>query len=189
MGVSQGRSRVADLSFQVFSRPLHPDFVAVRRHLRIAQGAWNADLRIIEGGHAICWRTGDTRVSEVLAGPETILPEPGLLFHSPVRRERAATLRQGEHAEYQTCFDVERVEPEIFRHLTAELMLDASRSGLAFQFSPANRLWPGSVSLMRVDARTTGLSVQVFHTFPDERAILRIQSLFEILSPSRSGGL
>ena len=35
-------------------------------------------------------------LSEVLAGPETHLPEPGLLFLSPVRRERSTTLQPSE---------------------------------------------------------------------------------------------
>jgi hypothetical protein len=37
MGVSFGRSRVADLSFQIFSRAIHPDWFAVRQHRRIGQ--------------------------------------------------------------------------------------------------------------------------------------------------------
>src|SRR3982751_1731931 len=95
MGVSFGRSRVADLAFQVFGRTIHPDWFAVRAHLRVSQEGWEADVRIIEGGHAIIFRAGRVRLTEVLAGPETHLPEPGLLYHSPVRHERSTTLRPG----------------------------------------------------------------------------------------------
>src|SRR5262245_37217762 len=114
MGVSFGRSRVADLAFQVFSRAIHPDWFAVRRHRRITQDAWEADIRIIEGGHAITFRSGPVRLTEVLSGPETLLPEPGLLFRSGIRRERSASLRPGEVLDYQSCFEVERVDPEVF---------------------------------------------------------------------------
>src|SRR5262245_40702741 len=124
MGVSFGRSHVADLAFQVFGRALHPDFFAVRSHRRVGRGAWEAALRIIEGGHAIVWRSGHVRLSEVLAGPETALPEPGLLFHSAVRRERSTELRPGGGAEYQTCFEVERIDAEVFAHISDELTLD-----------------------------------------------------------------
>ncbi len=178
MGVSFGRSRVADLTFQVFNRAIHPDWFSVRDHRRITRDGWEADIRIIEGGHAITWRSGQSRLSEILAGPETILPEPGLLYHSAVRQERSATLRQGESAEYQTCFDVERIDLEIFRHLCDELTLDA-RKGLFHRFAPTNRLAPAPMSHIHIEARTRGLSVQTFHTFPEERAIVRTQSLFE----------
>src|SRR3954452_2694556 len=102
MGVSFGRSRVADLAFQVFGRTIHPDWFAVRGHRRITQEGWEADVRIIEGGHAILFRVGTQRISEVLSGPNTALPEPGLLYHSPVRHERSTTLRPGGAVEYQT---------------------------------------------------------------------------------------
>ena len=49
MGVSFRKSRVSDLSFQVFSRALHPDWFAVRRHRRITRDGWEADIRIVEG--------------------------------------------------------------------------------------------------------------------------------------------
>jgi hypothetical protein len=186
MGVSFGRSRVADLAFQVFTRAIHPDWFAVRQHRRVGQDGWEADIRIIEGGHAIIFRAGPVRLTEVLAGPETLLPEPGLLFHSPIRRERSTTLRPGGELDYQTCFDVERVDPEVFAHLSDEMTLDASRGRLFHHFAPANRMAPAPISHIHVEARVRGLSVHAFHTFPDERAIVRTQSLFEprVTSPS-----
>ena len=126
MSSSLGQSRVADLSFQVFGRVLHPDWFAVRAHRRVALDGWQADIRMIEGGHAILWRAGDVRQAEILAGPSTLLPEPGLLFHSPIRHERAAVLRPGAGIEYQTCFEVERIDPEVFAHLCDEMTLDAA---------------------------------------------------------------
>lgn len=187
MGVSFGRSRVADLAFQVFARPIHPDWFSVRQFRRIAQEGWEADLRIIEGGHAIIFRAGSVRLTEVLSGPETHLPEPGLLFHSPIRRERTTSLRPAGAVEYQTCFDVERVDPEVFAHLSDEMTVDAGRGRLFQRFAPSNRMAPAPISHLVFEARVRGLSVQAFHTFPDERAIVRTQSLFEpcVATPSR----
>jgi hypothetical protein len=179
MGVSFGRSRVADLAFQVFSRPIHPDWFAVRQFRRVVQNGWEADIRIIEGGHAISFRSGSIRLTEILAGPETHLPEPGLLFHSPIRRDRSMTLQPGGTLEYHACFDVERVDPEVFAHLSNEMTLDASRERLFHHFTTANRMSTAPISHIHVESRVRGLSVQAFHTFPDERAIVRTQSLFE----------
>ena len=179
MGVSHSRSRVADLAFQVFSRSVHPDWFAVREHTRVSQEGWEADLRVIEGGHAVVFRSGAVRLTEVLAGPETLLPESGLLFHSPIRHERTTTLRPNASIEYQTCFEVERVEPEVFKHLSDEMTLDAARDRLFHQFAPSNRMAPAPISHIRFEARIRGLTVHAFHTFPDEHAIVRTQSLFE----------
>lgn len=183
MGVGSDRVRVSDLAFQVYSRPLHPDWFAVRAHRRIARGGWEVDVRIIEGGHAITWRAGPIALTEVLAGPETPLPESGLLLHAPVRRDRNADLRPGGGVEYQTCFDAERIDPEVFRHLSDELTLDASPGDLFRRFAPRDRLAPAPLCRIHVEARPAGLSVQAYHTFPDERAIVRTQSLFEVRPP------
>jgi hypothetical protein len=182
MGVSSGRVRVADLSFQVFGRALHPDWFAVRAHRRYSKGAWEADVRIIEGGHAIIWSCGSVRLCEVLAGPEIQLPEVGRLYQSTVRHERSAALRLGEMTEYQTCFDVERIDQEVFTHLNDELTLDAAKGGLFYRYRPTNRLAPTPISHLLVEAKPRGVLVQAFHTFPDERAIVRSQTLIEVRS-------
>lgn len=179
MGVSFGRSRVSDLAFQVFHRAIHPDWFAVREHRRITRDGWEADIRIVEGGHALVFRAGRVRLTEVLAGPETALPEPGLLFHSHVRRERSASLRPGDEVEYQACFEVEWVDAEVFAHLCDEMTLDAARNGLFHRFAPSNRMAPAPISHLYLEAGPRGLSVHAFHSFPDERAIVRTQSLFE----------
>jgi hypothetical protein len=179
MGVSSGRSRVADQAFQVYARAIHPDWFCVRQHRRVTKDSWEADIRIIEGGHAIIFRSGAVRLTEVLAGPETHLPEPGLMFHSPIRRERSVSLRPGEAVDYQTCFEVDRVDPEVFAHLSDEMVLDAGRGCLFHRFAPPNRMAAAPISHLHIEARVKGLSVHAFHSFPEERAIIRSQSLFE----------
>lgn len=180
MGVSFGRSRVADLSFQVFARAIHPDWFSVREHRRLTRTGWDADVRLIEGGHAVVWSSGPCRVSEVLCGPETPLPEPGLMFHSPVVRERSIELHPSLRVDYQGCIETERVPEEVFRHLCEEMVLDARRGGLFHRFERTNRLAPPPLSLLTIEPRPRGLSVQAIHTFPDECAVVRSQSLFEI---------
>ncbi len=184
MGVSSGRARVADMAFQVFNRVVHPDWFATRVYRRVPQERWEADVRIIEGGHAITFGTGQVRLTEVLSGPETPLPEPGLLFHSTIKTERSTSLHPGGIVEYQACFEVERVDGEVFRHLCDEMMADGSRHTLIHRFGSSNRLSPPALTHVRVEARVRGLSVQSFHTFPDERAIVRSQSLYELIPTS-----
>lgn len=181
MGVRSGQSKVGDLSFRVFNRTLHPDWFSVLGHSRFAQqNGWQADVRIIGGGHSVLWSWGSARLAEVLSGPETALPEPGLLFQSAVRHERTTSLHPGGGTEYQACFAVERLDPEVFARLSHELTADAGRGGLFHSFPSVSRLAPAPLSRIYVETRARGLSVQAFHTFPEERAIVRTQSLFEV---------
>ena len=179
MGVSFGQSRVADLSFQVFQRSLHPEWFATRVFRRFEHQNWEADLRIIEGGHVVLFRWGSICVAEILSGPDTVLPETGRLFHCHLRHERSTHLRPGDAIEYQSCTEVERVDQEIFRHLCEEMNLDASREALFHRYRSPNRLALSPISYIHIDVRIGGLAIQAFHTFPEECAIVRTQSLFE----------
>ena len=181
MGVSSGRSRVADLTFHVLGRSIHPDWFAVRAYKRVTRTGWEADVRIVEGGHAISWASGAIRLTEVLVGPETLLPEVGLLFHSHVKHERSTRLAPDSRVDYQTCFEAERLDAEVFAHVSQEIMLDASSGDLFHRFASTNRLTPSPISRIHIESRNRGLSIQAFHTFPEERAIVRVQSLFELV--------
>lgn len=181
MGVWPGRGRVADLAFQVFNRALHPDWFATRDYRRIPQERWEADIRIIEGGHAVIFGCGAIRLTEILSGPETVLPEPGILYQSSVQSERSTTFRAAGVIEYLTCFEVERVDPEVFRHLCDEMLVGKPEKCLVHRFSSRNRLLPRALSHVTTEARSKRLCVHSFHSFPDECAIVRTQSIFELI--------
>ncbi len=174
MGVGSERSKIAALALRVFDRPVHPEWFTVRAHRRVSRRDWEADVQIVDGGHAIVWGSGLARASEVLIASDVPLPESGQMFESAVRRERSTRLEPGVCVEYQTCFAAERLDPEVFAHLTEELALNPERNDLVHRNGQ-------SVSLLHLELRGRGLSVQAFHTFPGELAIVRVQSLFEVV--------
>ena len=179
MGVDSDRARITDLAFQVFNRAIHPDWLSTRLHRRITHKHWAADVRIIDGGHVVIFGAGSVHLTEVLAGPETSLPELGRLYQSMVKAERSTILRPLGLV-YQTCFEVERVDPEIFRHLCEEILVSSPPQSLVHRFGSRNRLAPQPVSQVVIDPLIRGLSVHCFHSFPDESAIVRSQSLYEL---------
>ena len=180
MGASLGRSRVADLTFRLFGQAVHPDFFTTRAHRRVALDAWSADVRIIEGGHAITWRAGPIRLTEILGAAAVAWPDGELFLDSPIRHERTATVEPGAGVEYQTSFEVERLDPEVFAHLCDEMTLDNARDRLFHQSNQGDRLAPPAISHVMFESRAKGLLVHTFHSFPAELAIVRTQSLFEI---------
>jgi Protein of unknown function DUF2617 len=180
MGVSFGRSSVTDLAFRVYNRPLHPEWYSTCAFRRVEFRGWRADVRIIEGGHAAIFRSGSICLCEVLCGPETGLPETGLVFHSQLKHEHSAALAPGGSVEYHMCFEVEQVDPEVFRNLCEEAARDSVPEGLFHSFRATNRLSPPPISQIHIDSTSRSLSIQVFHSFPEERAIVRTQSRYDI---------
>jgi hypothetical protein len=180
MEVGSGRADVSELIFRVYQRALHPDWFTTRQHGRFEHQAWKADVRIIDGGHTVTWSAGPTRVTEILTGPRTSLPEKGVVFRSPVRHERSALIKPHPSLLYQTCFEAEHLDRQIFAHLCDEVALDGRRQGLFYRAPTANRLVQQPISFIRIESNLRSCSVFAVHTFPDERAIVRSQTLFEL---------
>jgi hypothetical protein len=180
MGVESGQTRVSDLTYQVYARALHPDWFETHAFKRLAQSGWRADLRIINGGHVLVWSAGSACLSEVLCTRGLELPETGLLHRSSVRHERSTSLGLNARVAYHSCVEAERVEPEVFAHLNDELLLDASRGGLFHQARTPNRLVVPTLRLLKVDINRTYLSIHATHTFPEDRAIVRVESLIDL---------
>ena len=185
MGSSTGRSGVADLAFRVFARALHPDWFATRAHRRVAVDAWQADIRLVDGGHAITWRAGDVRLTEVLGPAGLPLPEAGLLLAGPVDPGHDEALEPGSGVEYQASIEAERLDPEVFAHLAAEMTLDTGRDRLFHRARGGGRLDPPAISHVAFESRPGGLLVHAFHSIPGELAVVRTQSLFETPTPRR----
>ena len=80
---------------------------------------------------------------------------------------------------YQVSSHLEVLPPEQFVHVHEELLADGLRKGLVSHFRPHNRLGLSPLGIVIVEALPRCLSVAAFHTFPDEFAIVKTQSLIE----------
>ena len=52
--------------------------------------------------------------------------------------------------------------------------------GMLYRFDSSGRMALGALSYINLQARNRSLLVQAFHTFPDDYAIVKSQSLFEV---------
>lgn len=179
MGVGQGRSRLDKLIFHVSNRAIHPDWMTTRAFSRVGQSDWSADIRIIEGGHVISFRHDDLVLTEVLAEHETSLPSEGILLRFAVKNDCPTKLRPWRNLEYFTSCEVEKVDDEVFRHLDQEYTLEGLKGDLFHRFASTNRLRPSPLSRVHFEPMSRGIAVHFYHTFPDEKAILRSQALFQ----------
>ena len=48
------------------------------------------------------------------------------------------------------------------------------------RFEPSGRFETGALSYVNIDSRDKSLCVQAFHTFPDDSAVLKIQSWYRL---------
>jgi hypothetical protein len=77
-------------------------------------------------------------------------------------------------------FQLEPAEPEIFWTFQQELAAEGCRHGMLHRFDASGRIAAGAMSYINMEARNRSLLIQAFHTFPDDYAIVKSQSLFEL---------
>ena len=80
--------------------------------------------------------------------------------------------------EYCCSAHVELLDQEVFERVHGELLSDTAQALLSYEFPGRHRLETGAVSLLRAEATARSLIVHALHTFPESRAVLRTQSMF-----------
>jgi hypothetical protein len=173
------RPKAAELVFQVFGRTLHPELFQLCATREIDRGNYQATLAITDSGHLITWRHAGTTLTEVATGVAQPLPQKRRLLAHRIAAERSDRVQCRGGVTYETCFQLETVPAELFWSFQQEILIAGSRRGLLHRFAAAGRLSTGAVSWIDLETRPRGLLLQAYHTFPDDLAIVKSQSLFE----------
>jgi len=176
------RPKVAELSFQLFGRALHPELFEVHKTRTVQRGEFSARLDITTDGHVITWRYRGLTLTEVASSAQHPLPERRRLLSYRLKGQRNDRVECRGGIVYHTNFQLEPVSPDLFWTFQDELFRDGERQGLLHLFDSSGRMALGAVSYMYAETRNRSLSVQTFHTFPDDCAIVKCQSLFELPS-------
>jgi hypothetical protein len=179
MNVQFVRPQLGELVFLVYSRPLHPELFGIYREQRVQRDDYQAVIRITDTGHVIEWTHAGRTLSELVTTANGPFPKNRRMLAARLRGERSETLPCGPGIAYQMSFGVERMARELFQRISQELEDDARGHNLCHNFQPKHRLATPPLSHVVLEARARSLLVHAFHTFPDDLAIVRTQSLFE----------
>lgn len=173
------RPPVQNLIFQLYGRPLHPELFEIAAECRIRHKGDTIIVRITSTGHVITWENEDVILTEVTADEQQPLPSKRLLLSDRLRNEQCRSMPCADGAHYQTSFQVETLEAEIFLHVHQELLSDGRRKGLLHRFPRETPFSLAPLGLVNVEASTHCLFLTCFHTFPEEHTIIKTQSLIE----------
>jgi hypothetical protein len=174
------RPKVAELAFQLYGRSLHPELFEVYQTRQIERGGYEAQVDITSAGHVVTWRFEGLTLTEVAASARHPLPQKRRLLSYKLRGERQDRVECRGGVTYQMSFQLEPVSPEVFWTFQQELAHDGERRGLLHLFNASGRMALGALSYINVETRNRSFLVQAFHTFPDDYAIVKSQSLFQL---------
>ncbi len=177
------RPKVAELVLQLYGRPLHPELFEVYKTRTVERGDYAAKIDIISAGHVVTWRRGGLTLTEVCTSAHHPLPERRRLMWHRLKGQRDDIAECRGGIRYKVNFALEPIDPDVFWTFQEELANDTRRRGMLHKFDSSGRMALGAISYINVETRTRTMLVQAFHTFPDDYAIVKSQSLFQIPKP------
>ncbi len=174
------RPKVAELVFQLYGRALHPELFEIHSSRTEKRGDFEATISITSAGHLVTWRYHGITLTEVATAAHHPLPQRRRLMAYRLNGERADHMDCRGGASYQMNFSLEPVDPKVFFAFQHELSYDGDRRGMLHRFDSSGRMALGALSYIDVETRNRSLRVRAFHTFPDDYAIVRTQSIFQV---------
>jgi hypothetical protein len=179
MNPELARPRVEELFFHLFTRPVHPELFETLAYRRVDRGDYTLSIRITPAGHVLTWTRADIHFTEITASKAQSLPSSGSKIQHRVQCGRSRALPPISGIVYQMSSQVEVLPPEVFLHVHEEIIADGRKRGLLFCYPPHHRLSLPPLGFVTVDETRRCLSVATFHTFPNELAVVKTQSIID----------
>ena len=174
------RPDVTDMVLRTFERPIHPELFDSIRTCTLSFGRHRATVHLGSSGHLLVFQTRDCTLTEVASARQDSLPEHRKVIHRRLIGYHTHMIDL-PHVRYHCSYQLEHVPPDIYLQLHREFESDARNAALAITVPGATECSPECISLLKCDALTEGLVVHAFHTFPENVAVLRTQTLFELI--------
>jgi hypothetical protein len=174
------RPKIAELVFHLYGRALHPELFEVYGSRSIERGGYSAKIDITSAGHVVTWRYQGLTLTEVAAAANHPLPRKRRIISCSLRGEHGDQMKCRGGVHYRFHFTLEPVEPQLFWTYQQELALGDSQEGLLHRFDSSGRMALGAISYIHVESRNRSVQIRAFHTFPDDCAIVKCNSVFEL---------
>lgn len=181
MDVSTVRPKVAQLTFQLFGRSIHPELFQIFKTHRVERTNYVATIHITTDGHVVSWKGDNTTLTEVAASTHQQLPTGRCVFSSPLTDRKKDTIHYRDGIRYSYEYELERVPAEMFWMIQDQLGEASKNNDLIQVFDSSGRVAIGGLSFIHVDTRLNSFHVQAIHTFPDDKALLKTESTFQLV--------
>lgn len=169
----------------VYSRPLHPEFFDIYHDHRIVKSGYEVQIWVTGLSHLIGFYRDEAAVTELIADAAASLPHRGKLLSLPIRGERDKKFEHRNGIRYITSFQVEQMSQRVYAKTHQELLEQSSNRGLCVPFPQ----WAGNglapFTYIDYEAKLRHLHVFAYHAFPDQRTLIKTQSIFEVVRASQ----
>ncbi|QDV75908.1 DUF2617 family protein [Botrimarina mediterranea] len=155
---------------------------------------YEAIVAITSAGHVVHWRHRGLTLTEVCASSHQPLPQRRRLMSHRVEGERSDRVECRGGIVYETSLALETASSEALYAYQHEFDLmnlqggalplgeGGDSNGLLHRFEASGRagLSMGALSFVDIQSRDRSLRVRALHTFPDDCAIVKTESVFRL---------
>lgn len=173
------RPAVARIQFAAYARPVHPELFELLASRTIHHPDFYLSVWLTPTGHVLSWNDGRHYLTEVTMQTDREQPRCGCIVREAFGHERSVLRSLGRDMRYQSTFQMEPLTPEVFDLIQSEIRCDGRKRGLFLGISSEDPLEQEPLSHLTAEYRPGCLFLTAFHTFPEERVILKTQSLIE----------
>jgi hypothetical protein len=177
----QQTQRVSSMRFLLYSRPLHPELFDIYHTGTVRRRNYEAQIWVTGLGHIIgFYAHKEAALTEVMTDQPDRLPQRDRLLFLALRGEKTRRLDLINGTRYFVSLQVERMSARVFARAHADLTAQAHRTGLYISFPQWSTDDLSPFTYLDFETRTRQFHVFTFHAFPEERAIVKSQSIFEL---------
>jgi hypothetical protein len=170
---------IDELTFSLFQRPLHPELFQIYAQRQLNTEKYEAIIWVTGCTHVVSVFVGDVCLTEVISAPGQMLPHRGLIerfqFRGP--RNHKCTLSKG--VSYMTDFQIEKMNPTLYRQSHTDLERFGRNRGLFVNFPEMEVGSLDPFCYVDFEARRTELHIHTFAAYPEQVTMIKTQSLFD----------
>jgi hypothetical protein len=172
--------QAAELHLFVFDRALHPELFQHFADYRVEQGRYHADIWIIGLSHVITVTSGQRSLTELLARESDMLPSRGILSRFRLKGERDHERKTADGWSYMVSTQVETMDEALYKSVHHDLLRHTEKRGWFQSYEAWAESDLAPFTYIDHEARDHEFHVHVFHAYPQERTLIKTQSIIEL---------
>jgi hypothetical protein len=172
--------QAVDLHMFLYDRPLHPELFPHYRDYRVSQGRYHADIWIAGLSHVVTVTSGQRSLTELLGRELDVLPSRGILSRFRLKGERDQERQLPEGWCHLVSSQVEVMDEALYKSVHNDLLRHAAKRGWCHVYEEWGEGDLLPFTYLDHEARDAEFHVYAFHAFPNERTLVKTQSIFEM---------
>lgn len=169
-----------DLHLLVYDRPLHPELFHRFAAYRVEQGKYYADIWIIGLGHLVTVTCGPRSMTELLTRDSEVLPTRGVVSRFRLKGERDHERRTPDGWSYLVSTQVETMDEALYKSVHYDLLRHTEKRGWFRSYDAWAEGGMAPFTYIDHEARDREFHVHAFHAYPQERTLIKTQSIIEL---------